>query len=87
LKVGDSARISFTDGSKTRLRSAPSAGDNVIDNLPEGTEFEIISGPICYPRPERNDSYVYWEISVPSRSAKGWVAEGDLNGYYIEPLP
>lgn len=87
LKVGDSARITFTDGSKTRLRSAPSAGDNVIDNLPEGTEFEIISGPICYPRPERNDSYLYWEISVPSRNVKGWVAEGDLNGYYIEPMP
>lgn len=87
LKVGDSARITFTDGSTTRLRSAPEAGNNGVDNLPEGTEFEIIGGPVCYPRPERNDAYVYWEVSVPSRNVEGWIAEGDLNSYYIEPLP
>jgi hypothetical protein len=34
-----------------------------------------------------NDAYVYWEILVPSRNnIKGWVAEGDLSSYYIEPL-
>jgi hypothetical protein len=87
LRIGDKARTTFTDGSTTRLRSAPEAGNNGIDNLPEGTEFEIVGGPVCYPRPDRNDAYVYWEILVPSRNnIKGWVAEGDLNSYYIEPL-
>ncbi|MCQ3954934.1 MAG: hypothetical protein DPW15_16990, partial [Chloroflexi bacterium] len=87
-RVGDAARITFTDGASTLLRSKPEAGDNVVDKLPEGTEFEIIGGPVCYPRPGRNDSYVYWEILVASRNNRtGWVAEGDLNGYYIEPMP
>lgn len=88
LETGDTARITFTDGTSTFLRSQPEGGDNVIDKLPEGTEFEIIGGPICYPRPGRNDAYVYWEIRVRSRNNRtGWVAEGDSDGYYIEPLP
>jgi hypothetical protein len=88
LQVGDSARISFTDGTSTLLRSAPEAGDNVVDKLPEGTELEITGGPVCYPRPGRSDAYVYWEVLVPSRSNRtGWVAEGDLDSYYVEPWP
>lgn len=86
VQVGDSARITFTDGTTTRLRSVPEAGDNIIDNLPEGTEFKIIEGPVCYPRPGRSDAYVYWKVNVPSRNVTGWLAEGDANGYYIEPL-
>ena len=88
VQVGKSARITFTDGTSTFLRSKPEAGDNIIDRLPEGTEFEIIGGPVCYPRPGRSDAYVYWEIRTPSRNnISGWVAEGDLNTYYIEPWP
>lgn len=87
LHVGDTARITFTDGKTTRLRSAPEAGDNGIANLPEGTEFEIVGGPVCYPRPGRSDAYVYWQVSVSSGDKTGWLAEGDLNGYYLEPWP
>jgi WD40 repeat protein len=85
LNVGDNARIAFTTGQTTRLRSAPEAGDNVITMLPEGTEFKIIDGPVCYPRPGRNDAYVYWKVSVTSNSQEGWLAEGDSDSYYIEP--
>ena len=87
LHVGDTARITFTDGKTTRLRSAPEAGDNGIANLPEGTEFEIIGGPVCYPRPGRSDAYVYWQVSVSPGGKTGWLAEGDLNSYYLEPWP
>ena len=88
VQVGKSARITFTDETSTFLRSKPEAGDNIIDRLSEGTEFEIIGGPVCYPRPGRSDAYVYWEIRNPSRNnISGWVAEGDLNTYYIEPWP
>jgi WD40 repeat protein len=87
VKVGDNARITFTNGQKTRLRSAPEAGDNMVAMLAEGTEFEIIDGPVCYPRPGRNDAYVYWKISVTANSQEGWLAEGDFDSYYIEPLP
>lgn len=88
LQVGMTGRITFTDGTSTFLRSEPEAGNNVIDKLPEGTEFEIIGGPVCAQRPGRNDAYIYWEIVVPSRKNRsGWVAEGGLNNYYLEPWP
>ena len=87
VKVGDLARITFTTGQKTRLRSVPEAGDNVIAMLAEGTEFKIIGGPACYLRPGRNDAYVYWKVSVTSNSQEGWLSEGDSDSYFIEPLP
>ena len=87
VQVGDMARITFTDGTSTWLRSEPQVGDNVVEKLAEGTEFEIISGPECTPRSGNDGSYVYWEVNIPSKSLTGWVAEGDLENYYIEPLP
>ncbi len=88
LQVGATARVTYTDGSTIRLRSAPEAGDNVIDQLPEGTEFEIVDGPVCTPRLERSDSYVYWKVTAHARNGvTGWVAEGDAKAYYIEPWP
>ena len=81
-------RITFTDGTSTFLRSEPEGGNNIVDKLPEGTEFEIIGGPMCVQRPGRSDAYVYWKIVVPSRKNRsGWVAEGDANNYYLEPWP
>jgi len=87
VKVGDTARITFTTGQRTRLRSAPEAGDNVAAMLAEGTEFKIVEGPICYPRPDTNQAYVYWKVSLLSTSQEGWLAEGDFDSYFIEPLP
>jgi len=87
VKVGDMARISFTTGKTTRLRSAPESGDNLVEMLSEGTELQIIGGPVCYPRSGRNDAYVYWKVFVPLNSIEGWVAEGDFDSYYIEPFP
>lgn len=87
VKVGDNARITFTNGQKTRLRSAPEAGDNMVAMLAEGTEFEIIDGPVCYLRSGTNQAYVYWKIFVASNSQEGWLAEGDSDSYYVEPLP
>ncbi len=88
LQVGMTGRITFIDGTSTFLRSEPEGGNNIVDKLPEGTEFEIIGGPMCVQRPGRSDAYVYWKIVVPSRKNRsGWVAEGDANNYYLEPWP
>jgi hypothetical protein len=69
------------------LRSIPEAGENVVAMLAEGTEFKIIDGPRCYLRPGTNQAYVYWKIFVTSTSQAGWLAEGDTDSYFIEPLP
>jgi dipeptidyl aminopeptidase/acylaminoacyl peptidase len=87
LQVGNTARTSYSDGTPTRLRSKPEVNGNVVDNLPEGTEFEIVDGPVCALRPQGKGSFVYWQVNIPSRKVEGWIAEGDLDGYYIEPWP
>ena len=88
LSVGATGRVTYTDGQTIRLRSAPEAGDNVIDQLPEGTEFEVIDGPVCTPRIDRADAFVYWKVKVPTRNGiSGWLAEGTFNAYFIEPWP
>ncbi|MCI0616979.1 SH3 domain-containing protein [bacterium] len=87
LQIGNKARITFTSGEKTRLRSAPEGGDNLIATLSEGTELEIIDGPVCYPRPGRSDAYVYWKVHVTTNGLEGWLAEGDADAYYLEPIP
>jgi hypothetical protein len=85
LKIGDNAKTA--PGTPTRLRSKPEAGDNIIASLGAGAKMKIIGGPICYKRPARNDSYVYWKVLVLSSSEEGWIAEGDSESYYIEPIP
>jgi hypothetical protein len=85
LAVGDRAKI--TSGELSRLRTKPESGGNVIVMIAPMTEIEIVEGPICYPRPSRNDAYVYWKVRVTSKSLEGWLAEGDFEHYYIEPVP
>lgn len=85
LKVGQQGRVTFTDGSTTRVRSSPEISQNIIANIPEGTVFKVIGGPVCVPRPGRSDAFVLWQIQVLSNDLVGWVAEGDMNDYYLEP--
>lgn len=86
VKVGDHARVTFTDGIPLRVRDKPEvATDNVIVQIAEGTEFDIIGGPQCAPIPGSNSSYVFWQIKIDASSTSGWVAEGDSAAYYIEP--
>jgi hypothetical protein len=30
---------------------------------------------------------VYWKVFVTLNSQEGWLAEGDPDSYFIEPLP
>ncbi len=88
VQVGDRARVTFTDGLALRVRSEPEVtGNNVVVQIPEGTEFEIIGGPVCAPIPETGSSFVFWMISINQGGTTGWVAEGDSVNYYVEKLP
>lgn len=88
VMVGDRARVTFTDGLPLRVRSEPEvASGNVVVQIPEGTEFEIIGGPVCAPIPGSSNSYVFWRISIDQGSTSGWVAEGSSSNYFLEKLP
>lgn len=86
VQVGDLARVTFTDGLPLRVRESPVVGNNVIAQIPEGSEFTIIDGPRCAPVPNTSNAFVFWQIEVASSGLTGWVAEGDLSAYFIEPI-
>jgi hypothetical protein len=76
LQVGGTARVAFTDGAPLRVRQSP--GGEIVTTLAEGTAMTIIGGPVC------QGNFSWWQLQAGS--VNGWSAEGDLEGYYIEPL-
>ena len=78
VTAGMRARITYTDGTPLRLRESPTG--TVIRNIAEGVSFDIIGGPTCA------SGYTWWQIRQDD-GITGWVAEGDSDGYFIEPMP
>ena len=78
VTAGMRARITYTDGTPLRLRESPTG--SVIRNIEEGVSFDIIGGPTCA------SGYTWWQIRQDD-GITGWVAEGDIDGYFIEPMP
>lgn len=79
ISIGNRARVTYTDGSSTNLRSASTTNSDILLRMPEGYEFEVIGGAQCA------DGYTWWQIRTID-GLVGWVAEGNENGYFVEPL-
>ena len=79
VAVGSTARVTFTDGTPTRIRKQPTTSSGVIGRLPEGTRFLIMGGHKC------GNGYTWWNIELPN-GTRGWMAEGKGNSYYLEPM-
>ncbi|MCD4685569.1 MAG: SH3 domain-containing protein [Anaerolineae bacterium] len=80
LTVGQSARVTISNGVGNNLRSTPNAGATVLGVLPDGEVFSVIGGPQCV------ENYWWWQVRR-SDGQTGWTAEGDASGYWIEPWP
>jgi hypothetical protein len=62
------------------IRKLPSLSARIVTSVPNGTEFQILNGPICA------DGIMWWEASIIDGSNKGWIAEVSSSGtYYIQP--
>jgi hypothetical protein len=81
LSPGMRARVE----SNLNFRSSPDIASNLIRVNPVGTQFDIISGPVC--TPFGNGAYLWWEVRSADGST-GWSAEGTLDGkfYFLAPL-
>lgn len=79
---GDRGRVTYTDGSPTTMRDRPQG--NVVARLPEGTEFDVESDPVCT---DAQNGHLWW-IEVDADSGQsGWVPFGYSGGdYWIEPV-
>lgn len=69
-------RVTYTDGTRTRLRANPTVSSSILLEMDEGTQFVVLDGPVCA------DGYAWWKIWLGS--LVGWSAES-LDHYYIEP--
>jgi hypothetical protein len=79
LEVGVRARVTFTDGTPSRLREAPGLDEAEIAQMAEGTEFSVVGGPWCA------DEYRWWQLELDDGMI-GWSAEGDTESYFLEPV-
>ncbi|MCB9453324.1 MAG: PD40 domain-containing protein [Anaerolineaceae bacterium] len=78
LQIGSRARVAFTDGTSSRLRSEPGIEGAEVTLMPEGTEFDIIDGATCI------DGYRWWQLELDN-AVIGWAAEADTTEYFLEP--
>lgn len=80
LTVGQGARVTFTNGVPLNVRANPAG--TLMTQLAEGTGVMVVEGPVCA------EGYFWWrlEFASPGDIAGGWVAEGDADEYYIEPM-
>jgi hypothetical protein len=88
VRVGDTARVTFTDGLPLRVRSVPELDpNNITDLIAEGTRFSIVGGPACASEPGSSRQAIFWKITIDTSNLVGWVIEGDPDNYYIERWP
>lgn len=85
LRVGDYAYIVTND---LLLRSEPRASDDTRIRTYDATDpvsVMILEGPVC------TEKFVYWKVSIGiigegvPEPETGWMAEGDLREYFLEP--
>jgi hypothetical protein len=82
LNVGGYAKVAgAVNDPPNRVRSSPKkTSNNTIAQIPPGTIVHLIRGPVCA------DNLVFWKIEEDSLPAgTGWTAEGDGQGYWLEP--
>ena len=76
LKIGDTAVVA-TESFPLRARPVPADGEP-LELLYHGYALPIIAGPRCA------DSWLWWQVELRDGRA-AWVAEGDLEGYFLTP--
>jgi hypothetical protein len=80
LVPGEGGRITLSPPLASRVRSSPERIDgNIIGQLQPGESFEVISGPVC----DEENGWRWWLVS--NRKIEGWVAEGLVGEYWMEP--
>ncbi|MBN1286008.1 MAG: serine/threonine protein kinase, partial [Anaerolineae bacterium] len=83
MRLGYQGQTNPKDTTPTYLREQPGAGEDVASIGP-GVSFDVIDGPAC--AAVHGVEYVWWRVRLHSSGVEGWVAEGDAQLYWIEPI-
>lgn len=60
------------------LRTEPNPDAELVGQIPEGEQFTVLDGPVCM------NEMVWWHVEYGDTI--GWTAEGDNEGYWLEPI-
>ncbi|MEB2288828.1 MAG: DUF3160 domain-containing protein [Anaerolineae bacterium] len=77
LVAGGAGMVTFTDGRPLNVRNAAGLSGTQIGQLPEGTTFAVVEGPVCA------DSIYWWHVTAGALT--GWIAEGMEGEYFVAP--
>ncbi|GAB4573299.1 MAG: hypothetical protein Kow0077_15260 [Anaerolineae bacterium] len=79
LQIGNAGRVA-PGPLPNAMRSAPGTGNQsvVLGNIPGGTIFTVLNGPICA------SGYNWWQVDAGGFI--GWTAEGQDGEYWLDPL-
>jgi SH3 domain-containing protein len=70
-------RVLPDDPRPINMRSAPGTSNSVLVQIPVRAIFFVLDGPVC------SGNFAWFKIRYQGR--EGWIAEGDLSSYYVEP--
>jgi hypothetical protein len=81
LHIGDQAYVSFDPPYPNNVREDPDMDAEIIGKINPGEEILILEGPACA------NNWVWWLMRSRKTGLVGWTAEGDIEGYWLVPLP
>ena len=82
LHINDQAYVAYFPPLRNNVRSRPGLDESRVGLLEPGEKMDIIDGPACA------DHMVWWKIrSLDNPNLKGWTSEGDMENYWLVPLP
>lgn len=67
-------------GLPNRVRAEPSVDAAQTGEIPGGSIFTVLQGPVC-----DDQGYLWWQVDYDG--FVGWTAEGRDGDYFIEPVP
>jgi hypothetical protein len=77
LRPGDTAQV-VASTIPNNVRNNPTIQADLVGQLPGGTTFEVIDGPVC------NDGYAWYQVAL-NGEITGWTAEGNASVYWLAP--
>lgn len=77
LIIGERGRVLPDDPRPVNVRRLPGTENRLVTTIPINAIFQVLDGPVCA------DGFQWYQVHY--REATGWLAEGDLTSYYVEP--
>lgn len=65
------------DPRPVNLRSGPGTANRILERIPPRSVFYVLEGPLCA------GDFAWYRVRY--NGVEGWLAEGDLSGYYVAP--